>query len=85
MLIFGFFVIFWQFLPKREGQNPAPAFRSIIVVLATVGVIFVACLATIALPLLRNFDRGVRRAEKRARDGDLDGAIADLREYIEGG
>ncbi len=37
----------------------------------------------VALQFIRNFDPGIRRAEKRAAEGDLDGAIADLREQIE--
>jgi predicted Zn-dependent protease len=37
----------------------------------------------VAFQFFRGFDRGVRRAEKRAQAGDLDGAIEDLREQIE--
>jgi tetratricopeptide (TPR) repeat protein len=52
-------------------------------VLVPVGLAVVIILAALAFQLLRSFDRGIRRAEKRARDGDLDGAIADLSQQIE--
>jgi hypothetical protein len=83
VLIGGFALIFWQFVPKHEGPKPPPAPVPWIWVLAPVGVVVAGMLAMLALPLLRNFDPGVLRAEKRAREGDLDGAIADLREQIE--
>lgn len=44
------------------------------------GLLFAGALAAIAGKLVREFDWGIRRAERRAREGDLDGAIADLRE-----
>jgi tetratricopeptide (TPR) repeat protein len=43
----------------------------------------IAMLALLAWQRFRNLDPGVRRAEKRASEGDLDGAIADLSEHIE--
>ena len=52
-------------------------------VLVFVGVPIVFVLAVVALQFIRNFDPDIRRAEKREAEGDLDGAIADLRELIE--
>ncbi len=86
LLIVGFAVVFWQFVPKRElpnPPNPRPSLISPIWLLGFYGVLIVVLLAVYAVALLRNFDPGVRRAEKRAREGDLDGAIADLRAQIE--
>jgi tetratricopeptide (TPR) repeat protein len=51
--------------------------------LAAIGFFFVCVLAAFAVQWLRSLDHGVRRAEKRAREGDLAGAISDLREQIE--
>jgi tetratricopeptide (TPR) repeat protein len=45
--------------------------------------VVICMVAILAVQWIRNFDPGVRRAEKRASEGDLDGAIAELREHIE--
>jgi tetratricopeptide (TPR) repeat protein len=82
LLILVFGLIFWQFVPKRERPNPPPAPTSWTWVLVPVVGLLVG-LGLAAFRLLRNFDPGVRRAEKRALAGDLDGAIEDLREQIE--
>ncbi len=47
---------------------------------AGVGVAFAAL---VAFRVIRNYDAGLHRAQKRATAGDLDGAIADLQEQIE--
>ena len=83
VLIGGFALIFWRFVPKRPGPNPPQAPTRWIWTPVVVGVVFIVILASVALQFLRSFDRGVRRAEKRPQEGDLDGAIADLRELIE--
>jgi tetratricopeptide (TPR) repeat protein len=82
VLIGGFALIFWQFTPKRPGAQPAPAPTSWIWLLVFVPAVVVV-VALVALQFIRNYDPGIRRAEKRAAEGDLDGAIADLREQIE--
>ena len=69
--------------PEGAGPNPPPAAISWIWWPIFAGVVVIVVRALAAFPFLRNFDRGVRRAEKRAQEGDLDGAIADLREQIE--
>jgi tetratricopeptide (TPR) repeat protein len=83
LLIGGLALIFWKFTPKREGPNPPPAPKPATRILVTAGLLVVGVVAALAWQLLREFDWGVRRAEKRAREGDLEGAIADLREQIE--
>ena len=83
VLIGGFALIFWQYVPNRPGPKPAPSPTSWIWLVVFVATPIVIILAAVALQLLRNFDPGVRRAEKRAAEGDVDGAIADLREQIE--
>jgi tetratricopeptide (TPR) repeat protein len=82
LLILGLALIFWQYVPKRERPNPRPAPTSSAAVLVLVVGLLVV-LGLVAFKLLRNFDPGVRRAQKRALAGDLDGAIEDLREQIE--
>ena len=82
LLIGGLALIFWQFVPKNGRPNPRPVFTSRTWVLLTVGAVVVWLLA-FAFQFFRLFDPGVRRANKRAQEGDLDGAIADLREQIE--
>jgi tetratricopeptide (TPR) repeat protein len=81
--ICGLCYIFWIFVPKREGPNPppAPTFRTSW--LLWVALFFFICILAFAIPFIRNFDPRVRRANKRAVAGDLDGAIEDLRELIE--
>ena len=69
--------------PKAPGAEPLSAPTSIIWVVVVVAVPFVFILAVVAFQFIRNFDPGVRRAEKRAAEGDLEGAIAELREQIE--
>ncbi len=78
--IFG--LIFWIYAPEQERPNPppAPTFRSWL--FPAVGALVVGILA-FAIWFFRTFDSGVHRANKRALAGDLDGAIADLREQIE--
>ncbi len=83
VLLGGFALIFWQFTPKRPGPQPPHAPTSWIWILVFIGVPIVFILAVVALQFIRNFDPGIRLAEKRAAEGDLDGAIADLRELIE--
>ena len=83
LLLGGFALIFWLYVPKRPGPQPPRAPTSSIWVLVFIGVPIVFVLAVVAWQLIRNFDPGIRRAEKRAAEGDLDGAIADLREQIE--
>ena len=81
-LISSLGLIFWKFVPKHEGPNPPPAPTSRTWVLALVVALIVGVLA-FAITFFRLFDPGVRRANKRALAGDLDGAIEDLREQIE--
>jgi tetratricopeptide (TPR) repeat protein len=85
LVLGGFALTFWQFVPKRAGQKPppAPAPLPLIWLSIFVGVIVIGILALLAWQWLRHRDPGVRRAEKRASEGDLDGVIADLREHIE--
>jgi tetratricopeptide (TPR) repeat protein len=82
LLLGGMGLIFWLFAPKRVEPPPAePAAR--ISVLGFLWVVIIVILSKVAWQILRNFDRGVRRAQKLAQQGDVDGAIADLREQIE--
>jgi tetratricopeptide (TPR) repeat protein len=85
LLIAGFGLIFWRFVPKRAGPNRPPAPVSLPPFWASivVGVVGIGILALLAWQWLRSLDPAVRRAEKRANEGDLDGAIAELREHIE--
>ena len=83
VLLGGFALIFWQFSPKRPGPKPPPAPSPWIWLLVFVGISVICFLATAIWKLRFNLDWGVQRAEKRAREGDLDGAITDLREQIE--
>jgi predicted Zn-dependent protease len=86
LLIAGFGLIFWQYVPKRAGRNPPPAPVHAPLIWVTIllpVLVVIGLVALIAVQWLRNFDPGVRRAEQRAREGDLDGAIAELREQIE--
>ena len=84
LLILGFGGIFWIFSPpKRIAPNaPPPAANShsflfgIIAFLLVLGTFF-------AIQFFQAYDFGVRRANKRALAGDLDGAIDDLRKQIE--
>jgi tetratricopeptide (TPR) repeat protein len=84
LLILGFGLIFYQIVPKREGPNrpPAPPFEPWLLLL-WIGAPVVAFILTVAIQFFRYFDPGVRRANKRAQAGDLDGAIEDLREQME--
>ncbi len=82
LLLGGFGLIFWLFVPERVGPKPPaePASRLwVLILLSAVAIV----LPRVAWQLLRNFDRGVRHAQKLAQEGDVDGAIADLREQIE--
>jgi tetratricopeptide (TPR) repeat protein len=79
LLICCFGLIFWLNVPKRAGPEP-PGW---IWVPVFFGAVVIVILSKVALQFLRNFDRGIQRAEKRAREGDLEGAIADVRNQIE--
>ncbi len=84
LLVCSFGLIFWQFVPKREGPNPPPAPTfGLGFFLRCVALFLLAYTLAFAIQFFRTFDPGVRRANKRALAGDLDGAIADLREQIE--
>jgi type VI protein secretion system component VasK len=83
LLLGGFGLIFWLFVPERVGPKPPPEPASRIWVLGFLWVVVIVILSRVAWKVLRNFDRGVRRAQKLAQEGDVDGAIADLREQIE--
>ena len=77
LLISTLGLIFYKFVPKHEGPNPppAPTFRTWLLLSVVVVVVWVLAFA---IQFFRIFDPGVRRANKRALAGDLDGAIADL-------
>ena len=67
LLLGGFGLIFWLFAPKRVGPQPAePA--SLIWVLSFLWVVSIVILSRVAWKVLRNFDRGVRRAQKLAQE-----------------
>ncbi len=83
LLIGGFGLIFWQFVPRRDRPKPPPAPVSWVTVTVFPAATIIVIGSLVAWLYFRIFDRGVRRAEKRAQEGDLDGAIADLREQIE--
>jgi tetratricopeptide (TPR) repeat protein len=83
LLLGGFGLIFWLFVPKHVGPKPPPEPASRNWVLGFLWVVVIVILSRVAWKVLRNFDRGVRRAQKLAQEGDVDGAIADLREQIE--
>jgi tetratricopeptide (TPR) repeat protein len=82
-LLGGFGLIFWLFVPKSVGPKPPAEPASRIWVLISLGAVPIIILSKFAWQFLRNFDRGVRRAQKLAQEGDVDGAIADLCEQIE--
>jgi tetratricopeptide (TPR) repeat protein len=84
-LIAGFGFVFWQFVPKRAGPNPPPAPMALPSIWVTIfaGAVVIGILVLLAWQWCRNLDPGVRRPEKRASEGDLDGAIAVLSEHIE--
>jgi len=85
VLIIGFGLIFWSFRPRSAkvgGLPPAPEVTPRIT-LVICGGFFALLVAVVAFQVIRAYDLGVRRAEQRASAGDLDGAIADLREQIE--
>ena len=75
-------LIFWIYAPEQKGPNPPPEPASRTWLLLGVLAIAVWILA-FAIRFFGIFDPGVRRANKRAQAGDLDGAIADLREQLE--
>ncbi len=84
-LILGFSLTFWQFVPKAEKRDrpqPARAISSYTPLLLTGGIVALAG-AFLAYGFIRAYDFGIRRAEKRANAGDINGAIADLREQID--
>jgi tetratricopeptide (TPR) repeat protein len=85
LLIGGFGLIFWLYVPNRAGPNPPPAAVDppLIWVSILVPVVVIGILSSLAVQWLRRFDPVVQSAEKRASEGDLDGAIAELREHIE--
>ena len=84
LLLGGFGLIFWQYAPKRDRPNPPPPAPVSWVSVAVVPAATIIVIGSLGAWLyFRSFDPGVRRAEKRAQEGDLDGAIADLREQIE--
>ena len=84
LLICSFGLLFWQYVPKIEGPNPPPAPTFQIGFFVRIVALFLfVCILTFAIQFFRFFDPGVRRANKRALAGDLDGAIEDLREQIE--
>ena len=75
-------MIFYQFVPTNGRPNPRPVltFPGLVAPFGWRG----RCLdSRVRLSVLPTFDPGVRRANKRAQAGDLDGAIEDLREQIE--
>ncbi len=85
VLLIGFGLIFWSFYPrpaKVGGLPPAPAVTPW-TTLVTWGGLFTLLVAGVSFQVIRAYDLGVHRAEKRAKAGDLDGAIADLRGQIE--
>jgi tetratricopeptide (TPR) repeat protein len=82
-LIPGAALIFWQYVPRRDRPATRPAQTSWLWVIAPFLASIFAVLALVAFQFLRSFDWGVRRAQKRAQAGDIDGAIEDLREQIE--
>jgi tetratricopeptide (TPR) repeat protein len=68
----------------RGPHRPAGAFRTPDQPLLLSGGIALAIIvAMVAYYGFRAYDGGIRRAQKRADAGDLDGAIANLREQIE--
>jgi tetratricopeptide (TPR) repeat protein len=82
LMIATFAFIFWQFIPQKDRPRLPlePTTQSwafpLVGGLAAAGVAF-------AIQFFRLYDPAVRRANKRALAGDLEGAIADLREQIE--
>ena len=81
LLIFGLGLLFYKFVPKREGPNPPPPMFQHWGLVSVVTI--VVWILVFAIRFFWTFDPGVRRANKRALAGDLDGAIEDLREQIE--
>ena len=81
LAILAFGIIFWEFTPTQHGRAPGPRLLRLLII--AVGTVALAGSATIAVQYFRHYDRGLRRARKRAADGDLDGAIEDLREQIQ--
>jgi hypothetical protein len=75
--------MFWLLQPDPNApiRRRASSYRLSLVVAGGVGLAFCGALA--AIQFYRADEAGVRRAQKRAEEGDLEGAIADLREQIE--
>ena len=72
LLVAGAYLIFWEFVPKRDGPNPSPVLTPRTWLLLFVLALVVWILA-FTIRFFRTFDPGVRRANKRAQAGDLAG------------
>ncbi len=83
LLFLGFGWLCWYFAPKREGPNRPLSPSTQLWLLVPFIALFVCWMLAYASQYFRTNDVGVRRANKRALAGDLDGAIEDLREQIE--
>ncbi len=83
VLVLGFGGLFWYFEPKKDAPNPPPAGIPWAWVLGVLGAGTAAVGVWVAFQLVRAFDSGIRRAQKRADAGDVEGALADLRKQIE--
>lgn len=85
LLCFTFALMFWLMAPRQPGpprpppQNSNTAYLCLALFLGCVLIIVV----TIVRATLRDYDRAVARAYRRAAEGDVDGAIIDLRRVID--
>jgi tetratricopeptide (TPR) repeat protein len=73
----------WARQPRGRARNPVRASDSFMASLVAGGVSAAFVALIFACHFIRNYDGALQRAQKLADDGDVDGAIADLRELIE--
>lgn len=77
--------IFWSFVPRKPQQQPDPPENSTNALLCPVFFVGLVLLISIRIVRvrLRKYDRDVNRAFRRANEGDVEGALVDLRRAIE--
>jgi hypothetical protein len=91
VLLGGFFLVFWNFLPKRVPAGadvPPPPANSrltlgVLLILAAPAVLFLLFLAYVLWRMRRNYDPAASRALEKANAGDVEGAIAEVQTLVQ--